>query len=465
MILRYFYDERLAHASYLVGCGETGDALVLDPARDITPYLQTAQEQGLSIRFVAETHIHADFVSGSRQLASLTDAQIIVSGEGGLDWQYRLPQGDNVRIVTHGDTILVGNVVLEVLHTPGHTPEHIAYLLTDTKTTLRPIGIFTGDCLFVGDMGRPDLLDNIANQRQASELGARLQFRNVQTFRTMPDYLQIWAAHGAGSACGKALGAIPSTTLGYEKLVNPAFQIANEDEFVAWLLDGQPDIPRYFAQMKRVNQNGAPLLHTLGQPQHIADVPDTDIVPEQALFIDTRPNADFAQQHIADSINIPISANGFGTYVGSLVDYTQPTFFIAYQTDVQTVINALLAIGVDDVRGYFTPDVIERSPRKNRVQHMTAKQIAQAQLPILDVRGTSEYRAEHIPNTYAMPLGDVLTRMGELPPDTRFAVQCGSGVRSQLVVSLLQKYGYRQVVNMQGGITAWKKAGLPTQAS
>ncbi len=236
MLLKYFYDEKLAQASYLVGCAKTGEALVIDPMRNVTPYLRAAEKEGLRITHVTETHIHADFVSGSRELSATTGATIYLSDMGDDDWKYGYADDPRVMLVRDGDFFMVGNIKVDVLHTPGHTLEHIAFQITDTAAADRPIGVFTGDFLFVGDVGRPDLLEEAAGYKGTKEPGARMQYQTVQKFKTLPDYLQIWPGHGAGSACGKALGAIPSTTLGYEKLFNPAFQLADEDAFVRWLL-------------------------------------------------------------------------------------------------------------------------------------------------------------------------------------------------------------------------------------
>lgn len=457
MFIKYFYNERLAQASYMVGCEQAGAALVIDPMRDITPYLHAAKAQGVDITHVSETHIHADYVSGARELAAATRAQLLLSDEGGPNWQYRW--SDTYTRLKDGDVFMVGSVKVEVWHTPGHTPEHIVFVITDTVAADRPIGVFTGDFLFVGDVGRPDLLEEAAHVAGTAEPGARQQFANIQRFKTLPDYLQIWPGHGAGSACGKSLGAVPSTTLGYEKLFNPAFQFDDEAAFVAWLLADQPEPPRYFAQMKRVNRDGPALLLELPQAQHITEAPD-GIVPNDALFIDTRPNSDFAHRHIPGTINIPISAPAFSTYVGWYVDYEKPLFFIAYRNDVQQVLAELFSIGVDNVPAYFTSEVVKGA--KGSLPQLSPQAVAERGLPILDVRGTSEYREEHIPNAHHIPMGYVLDYLDELPRDRPLVIQCGGGTRSQVVASLLMRAGFRQVINLEGGIEGWKAAGLPT---
>ncbi|MBC7872284.1 MAG: MBL fold metallo-hydrolase, partial [Chitinophagaceae bacterium] len=309
MLLKYVYDDRLAQASYFIGCPGGGVAMVIDPARDITPYLQLEKETGLKIIGAAETHIHADFVSGGRELAAATGATLYLSamGEGALAYDFAQVEATGVSVVyvREGDTLNIGDVRLDVLYTPGHTPEHIIFQVTDTGAD-SSIGLFTGDCLFVGDVGRPDLLDATGNAVGTSEAGARQQYENVQRFKAMPDYLQVWPGHGAGSACGKALGAVPSTTIGYEKRFNPAFQQPDAEAFVAWLLDGQPEAPRYFAQMKRINRVGADLLHMLHDPTRLGEETLLAAVKEMdALVIDTRPSSKFAAGHVRGTLNIP----------------------------------------------------------------------------------------------------------------------------------------------------------------
>jgi hydroxyacylglutathione hydrolase len=461
MLLKYFYDNKLAQASYLVGCPGSKTALVIDPARNITPYLEAAAQHNLEIVYVTETHIHADFVSGARELAHATGATILLSGEGGADWSYQFPAGDAVQLLDKGARFTVGAVQFDVLHTPGHTPESIVLMVTDTGAN-EPMGIFSGDFLFVGDVGRPDLLETAAGLRGTSVNGARQQFANIQHFQTLPDYLQIWPGHGAGSACGKAIGAMPSTTLGYEKRFNPAFNIADENAFVAWLLAGQPETPSYFARMKVVNKAGSPLLRELPQAQHIKEQPGDDIVPTDALFIDTRPTEAFAAKHIPGTINIPISSNHFPTYVGWLVDYAKPTFFIAYRNDAIQVIDALYSIGVDNIPGYFTHEAIAYAAR-GRVQQLTPQAIYAAGMPILDVRSLSEYETEHIPGVTHIHFGEISEQLHDIPTQEPLALQCGGGLRSQMVASILQKHGFTNVINMAGGIEAWKQANLPVE--
>jgi hydroxyacylglutathione hydrolase len=467
MLLKYFYDHKLAQASYMVGCAENGEALVIDPARDITPYLQAARAENLRIAHVTETHIHADFVSGARELASATGAHLYLCGEGGADWQYAFAD-ENTTLLHDGDSWMVGNICIEVIHTPGHTPEHIVFQVTDTKNADKPIGLFTGDFLFVGDVGRPDLLEEAAGIAGTREEGARGQFHNVQRFKTMPDYLQIWPGHGAGSACGKALGAIPSTTLGYEKLFNPAFQIDDENAFVNWLLEGQPEAPRYFAEMKRVNKAGAALLHNLPQPQRLETFILNDVLKNAALVIDTRGLDDYAAAHIRGTLNIPASSSSFNTYAGWFVDYNAPLYLIVPDTNIDEVMRDLRAIGVDNIAGYFVAsDVLSRNPDLTSLTAIEPAELAQQksehEVLVLDVRGKSEVEEFRIPGTRHIPYGLLRRHLDELPRETPIVTQCASGMRSQIAASYLRQQGFNNVTHLKGGIDAWKAAGLPIE--
>jgi hydroxyacylglutathione hydrolase len=271
MFFRHVYEKGLAHASYLVGCQASGTAMVIDPQRDIDVYLEIASQEKLRITHILETHIHADFLSGSRELASVTGAKLYLSDEGGPEWQYAFPHEG----LKDGDTFMVGNLRIEVIHTPGHTPEHISFLLTDTPSGNHPVMMFTGDFVFVGDVGRPDLLEKAAGYSGTMVEGAKTMFNSLKRFKQLPDHIQVWPAHGAGSACGKALGAVPGSTVGYEKLVNWALKHTVEDAFVKELLDGQPEPPYYFAKMKSLNKIDRPLL---------SDIPALHRLGPDALF-------------------------------------------------------------------------------------------------------------------------------------------------------------------------------------
>lgn len=465
MILRYFYDENLAQASYLVGCAKTGEALVIDPMREIQPYVKLAAKEGLRITHVTETHIHADFVSGARELAAATGATIYLSDMGDADWKYAYVHEPNVIAVRDGDNWMVGNIKIEVLHTPGHTPEHIAFVLTDTAAADQPMGIFTGDFLFVGDIGRPDLLEEAAGYKGTKEAGARRGYQTVQRFKQLPDYLQIWPGHGAGSACGKALGAVPSTTLGYEKLFNPAFQFSDEDSFVRWLLAGQPEPPRYFAQMKKVNKLGPELLGNLPAPRQLGRAELEAALRAGHLVVDLRSAEAYAQGHVPGTLSIPATSPTFSTYIGWFVDYNRPFYFITPELEqVPAIMAALHAIGVDHVPGYFAAEVVRRG-----AEHLPtisaselADRLSRNGIVVVDVRGQSEYLEQHLAGAKHIPLGFLPQRLDEVPRDKTIVTQCATGYRSQIAASLLRATGYHNVLNLSDGIEAWARL-LPTE--
>ncbi len=463
MLLKYFYDEILAQASYLVGCPKTGEAMVIDPARDAGAYLRAAEREGLRITHVTETHIHADFASGLRELAARAGVTAYVSDEGGPDWKYAFADEPAVVPVRGGDTWMVGNVKVAVLATPGHTPEHIAFMITDTETANRPMGVFTGDFVFVGDVGRPDLLEEAAGQIGTKEIGARGQFASVGRFKALPDYLQVWPGHGAGSACGKALGAIPSTTLGYEKLFNPAFQFEREDEFVAWLLAGQPEAPRYFAQMKRVNKLGSPLLSELDAPRPMTRADLDALLAQNAQVFDLRPSEAYAKSYIPGTLSVPMNDNQYLTYIGWYVDYARPAYVILPAlADAERVIGALRSIGVDDVGGYFDPDITRGAtamPVWTTAQ--LAERLAANGLLILDVRARSEWDAQHIRGARHILAGLLPRRLGELPRDRVIVTQCSAGYRAHIAASYLRARGF-DAVALGDGEQVWSKI-LPVE--
>jgi hydroxyacylglutathione hydrolase len=460
MILKYFYDDKLAQASYLVGCAATGEALVVDPARNIQPYLEMAANEGLKITHITETHIHADFVSGSRELAAATGGQLYLSDMGTEDWKYTFAAEDGAILIRDNDTWMVGNIKLEVLHTPGHTPEHVSFLLTDTAAADEPMGIFTGDFLFVGDVGRPDLLEEAAGVVGSKEVGARQQFNSVERIKALPDYLQIWPGHGAGSACGKALGAIPSTTLGYEKRFNPAFDFDQEEAFVEWLLDGQPEAPRYFAQMKKVNKEGPVLLGELPEPVQMNRDTLDSVLDAGDLVIDLRSREAYAQAYIPGTINIPMDSNSYITYVGWFVDFEAPVYVLIPDGEgTAEVLNTLRSIGVDTLSCYFGEDVLEGDTESlPQIKSADlAERISKNGMMIVDVRGKTEYNDIHIDGATNIPLGYLPRSVADIPRDRTIVTQCASGYRSQIAASVLRQLGYEDVVNLDDDLAAWEK--------
>lgn len=462
MLLKYFYDKKLAQASYMVGCAATGEALIIDPARDITPYLEAAQAEGLRITHITETHIHADFVSGSRELAAQTGATLYLSNMGDTNWKYHYGNANTI-LIEDGDQWMVGNIRVEVLATPGHTPEHVVFQITDTVAADEPIGLFTGDFIFVGSIGRPDLLERAAGYHGTMEIGARQQYRNIKRMLNMPDYLQIWPGHGAGSACGKALGALPSTTLGYEKRFNPAFHFDNEDTFVQWLLDGQPEPPVYFAQMKKVNKIGPRLLDEVSTPVELTVSQLQQHLDAGRMVIDTRDCAEFAYGHVAGTLNIPASSNNFNTYAGWFVDYEQPLYLIVEAHRLDEVLHDLRAIGIDKVEGYIAPDALHEQPEPTPCYTIADLAAQYNHVQFIDVRNLTEYEEKRIPNALHIPLGYLPRHLDKISRTQPVVVHCATGIRSQIAASFLQKHGFTNVYNLEGGVEAWQASGLPIE--
>ncbi|MEO6055297.1 MAG: rhodanese-like domain-containing protein [Gemmatimonadales bacterium] len=471
MLFKHFYDPKLAQASYLVGCAASGEALIVDPNRDIDQYLRAAAAEGMRIAHVTETHIHADFVSGARELAARTGAALYLSDEGDADWKYAYAKQDGAVPLKDGDTFKVGNIRVEAMHTPGHTPEHLSFLITDTAATDRPMGVFTGDFVFVADVGRPDLLEKAAKVSGTMESSARTLYRSLQRFKTLPDYLQIWPGHGAGSACGKSLGAVPQSTVGYERIANWALEDMTEDRFVARVLAAQPDPPPYFAEMKRTNKAGPRVLGDRERPPRPSAGAVVRLVEERAPLIDIRPAAGFAAGHIPGTINIP-GGKSFSTWAGSLLSYDRD-FYLLGADDARTAeaVNDLAMIGLDRVAGTFGPEALEAWRTAGRplatTAQMTTDELAAAvnagQVNVLDVRSRSEWEHGHMPQATNVPLGDLEERLADLPGGRPLVVHCQGGGRSAIAASVLQAHGIGDVMNLVGGLDAWTRAGQPTE--
>ena len=471
MLLKRFYDTKLAQASYLIGCAATSEAIVVDPNRDVEQYIRAAADEGMKISHVTETHIHADFVSGSRELAQRTGAKLLLSDDGDIDWKYAFAEAAGAKLLHDGDTFMVGNLKFDVLHTPGHTPEHISFLVTDTPATDKPMGAITGDFIFVGDVGRPDLLEKAAHIAGTMEASARTLFRTLQKFKQLPDYLQIWPGHGAGSACGKALGAVPFSTLGYEKIANWGLGVADEEEFVQLVLAGQPEPPKYFAEMKRINKEGPRILGGFRRPELCPPAAVNALLRKREIIVDTRPAPDFASGHIPGTINIPLSKS-FNTWAGWLLPFDRDFYLIVdagCSRCIDEAVRDLAMIGLDQVAGYFATDVTEAWATAGG-ELVTVTQISVAdlaetlkrgELAVIDVRGHSEWEAGHLPGALNIPVGYLTDRLHEIPTSEPVVVHCQSGARSAIAASVLQENGLTNVINLAGGFADWQKHKLP----
>jgi len=475
VLVHRLWDPKLAQAGYLIGCTEAREALVIDATRDVDQYLALAASLSLRIAHVTETHIHADFVSGSRELAARAGAKLYLSDEGGPDWRYDFAASDGAVGLHQGDRLTMGRVGVEVLHTPGHTPEHVTFLITDSAAATEPIAAVTGDFVFVGDVGRPDLLERAARVKGTMESAARTLFRSIQRFKSQPDYLQIWPGHGAGSACGKGLSAIPHSTVGYERRFNWAFGVTDEAEFVRLVLEGQPDPPRYFGTMKRINKEGPRALAGLPRPHPLPAERMTEVLDRRELVIDTRTSAEYATGHLPGSINIPFN-NAFTTWAGWIVPYDRDVYLISAKPDgrqSELALRDLAMIGLDRVAGSFGLDALGAWKHAGRplasFGRISARELSHrledGTAAVVDVRSRGEWEAGHIPGVVNIPASEIADRLAELPQVRPLVMHCQGGTRSAIATSLLDARGIIEVLDMPGGFAEWEGAGLPVERS
>jgi hydroxyacylglutathione hydrolase len=472
VLLHRIWDPKLAQAGYLIGCTESQEALVIDATRDVDQYLVLAASLNLRIAHVTETHIHADFVSGSHELAARTGAKLYLSDEGGPDWRYDFATSDGAVSLHDGDGFTMGRVGVEVLHTPGHTPEHLTFLIIDGAAATEPIAAVTGDFVFVGDVGRPDLLERAARVEGTMESAARTLFRSIQRFKSQPDYLQIWPGHGAGSACGKGMSAIPHSTVGYERRFNWAFGVTDESEFVRLVLEGQPDPPKYFATMKRINKEGPRALGGLPRPHPLPAEGITEVLDRHELVIDTRSSAEYATGHLPGSINIPFN-NAFTTWAGWVVPYDRDVYLISAKPDgrqSELALRDLAMIGLDRVAGSFGLDALGAWTHAGRplasFGRISARELSsrlQTGAAVVDVRSRAEWEAGHIPGVVNIPASEIADRMDELPQGRPLVVHCQGGTRSAIAAGLLDARRVAEVLDLPGGFAEWEREGLPVE--
>lgn len=457
MFFQHIYDKSLAQGSYLIGCQATGEAIVVDAQRDIDVYLEIAKQNNLHITKITETHIHADFLCGSRELSAATGATMHLSDEGGEDWQYQFPH----KGLKDGDKINVGNISLDILHTPGHTPESISFLVTDHPATDKPVMVLTGDFVFVGDIGRPDLLEKAAGLIGTKEGGAKQLFQSLKKFAALPEYVQVWSAHGAGSACGKSLGAVHSSTVGYEKIRNWAFQYGEDEKgFTDELLTNQPEPPKYFAMMKHLNKVNRTLLIEVPKHPKLSKKQFVSAYEKNIKVIDARNKSDFAKGFIPGSLNIQ-GNNSFSTWCGWLLNYQEQFVLVANDDQMEDLTRKLMRIGLDNMYGYIsevsemgielqTADVISLDEFKTY--------IGKDDVQIVDVRGASEYEAGHVEGAINVFVGTIQDNLDKISKEKQVVIHCQAGDRSTIAHSILVKNGFENVKNFSGGMKEWSTA-------
>jgi hydroxyacylglutathione hydrolase len=471
MFFRQIFEPKLAQYSYLIGCQQTREVVIIDPMRDIDRYIEIANQEGLKIVAGAETHIHADYLSGLKEFGDRLNIQILVSDEGTDDWKYEwVKNGDyNSRLLKDGDTFQFGNIKFEIIHTPGHTPEHICYVISDLAGGGgNPMGIISGDFVFVGDVGRPDLLESAAGMEGAMVPSAKELYQSLQKFKSFQNYLQVWPGHGAGSACGKALGAVPSSTVGYELQFNPSIKEAeNKDGFVNYILSGQPEPPMYFARMKFENKTGPKYLGKLPAPTRLQSSSINEIVSnDDTIIVDTRSWKKYTTGHLRGSIFAPLD-EAFNTAVGCYVTPNKSIYLILEEEQFNEAVLDLIRIGLDDIKGYFIEeDLTEYKSSGGELstsQNITAMELKEMLVDennfLLDVRRASELEEiGFIKGAYNSAHTQLYNHLEEVPKDKRIMVQCLSGNRSRYALSFLESKGY-QAVNVMGGLIKWVRSG------
>lgn len=466
MLLERIYDEDLAQASYFIGCQAKGEAIVVDPRRDLGVYLELAAKHGMTITAVTETHIHADYLSGSRELAARTGAALLVSDEGGPDWTYG-PAFDGATRMRDGHEIRLGNITVTAVHTPGHTPEHLSFLVTDGAQADSPGFMLTGDFVFVGDLGRPDLLDEAAGGIDTRFAGARDLYASLRDrFLTLPDYVQVLPAHGSGSACGKALGAIAATTVGYERTFSwwaPYLAADDEQGFIDELLSGQPDAHAYFARMKVQNKVGPAVLGELPTLREMTpDELERAVRADEVVVIDSRHHTEVHQGTIPGSVNVPgvAKAATYGAWVIDPETELRPLIVLARdETEAAAFRDHLLRVGIDTLSGYVTSFEGFELVAPSVVQ---PEALADFEYDVLlDVRNRTEYAAGHLPGARQLSGGRVMWHLDELPETGTIVTYCQSGVRNSVTASALRRAGF-DVVELEGSYAAW--SALPGHA-
>ncbi|HKZ82003.1 MAG TPA: MBL fold metallo-hydrolase [Pyrinomonadaceae bacterium] len=463
MYFKQFYLGCLAHASYLLG--SEGEAAVVDPQRDVEQYLTEAEAQQLKIKYVIETHLHADFVSGHRELAERTGAEIVFGEKADVAFPHRP--------VREGDEIKIGKVTLRILETPGHTPESICVLVSDTEKSQQPQKLLSGDTLFIGDVGRPDLAGakGFTPQLMAEMMYDTLHKKLLQ----LPDETELYPAHGAGSMCGRNMSKETSSTIGEQKRVNYALKPMSKDEFVRMMTADLPEAPVYFSKDAEINRTGAPALHDLLRPARLSPNEVTKLAQQDHIILDVRQAADFGAGHVPGAINIGLNGQ-FAMWAGSLISLKTPIVIVAEsERQVDEAVTRLARVGIESVAGYLDGGMLswhEAGLDTGTVPQITVDDLnrlleTETQLQVIDVRRPPEYQGGHVPRAVTAPLSILSERVSSLGLDTAkpTAVICAGGYRSSAASSILERNGFSDLLNVTGGTSAWINRGFAVEVS
>lgn len=454
MYFEQFYLGCLAHASYLLASG--GEAVVVDPQRDVEMYLKAAEEHQVAIRHIFETHLHADFVSGHRELAARTGANIYIGAHAEAEFPHVA--------VSDGFELRVGKVSIRVLETPGHTQESVCLVVTDEEKSVKPWAVLTGDTLFLGDVGRPDLSKRYTPAQLAGALYDSLHNKLL----TLADGVLVYPAHGAGSLCGRNMRAERVSTIGTERLTNYALQIKTKEEFVQQLTSNLPVRPEYFLQDAEINRTGAPALADLPELRAIEPAELKTILEEGGIALDVRPGEQFVAGHVPGSVSIPLSGQ-FASWAGTILGLTaRPVLIGESQEQLVEARTRLARVGLEHERGYLQGGVEAWKAAGfplGLVRQITVEalheQLQADSLQVLDVRREPEWEAGHVEDASWWPLDNFKVSPPEIDNGAPIAVHCKGGYRSLIACSLLQRAGFKNVANVIGGFDAWQQAKLP----
>lgn len=458
MYFEQFYLGCLAHASYMLA--SKGEAVVVDPQRDVELYLKAAAEHGVEIRHIFETHLHADFVSGHRELALRTGAQIYMGSQAGATFPH-VPVHD-------GFALEFGKASIRVLETPGHTPESICLVVVDEEKSPSPWAVLTGDTLFIGDVGRPDLSPKHTPVQLAGLLYDSLHDKLLK----LADNVLVYPAHGAGSLCGKNMRAERSSTIGTERLTNYALQIKSREDFVAQLTSNLPARPEYFAKDAEINRTGAAALSDLPPLRSISPRELKSMLDAGELALDVRPGEEFAASHVPGSVNIALSGQ-FASWAGTVLGLTaHPVLIAASDEQLEEARLRLARVGIEVLDGYLQGSVAAWKAAGfsvGTIAQMTVVELGErvrsGKMQVLDVRRAGEWDPAHIAGATWWPLDNFKVSPPEMDRDMPIAVHCKGGYRSMIASSLLQRAGFRNVTNVIGGFDAWQEAKLPTESA